>query len=151
MNKATILIEQMGAKVGLSIEDGADEMTQNMFNNLLWLCSNEQDNVTQTRIVPTDKLVSVIKAYRAVNTKQPRRGLPHQGNWKESPFNFVVVKSDVKITGRSTQVQHIYGVGEYHDFENDPWQSMSPQIAKHFDNREVLEKKSLTSLKSLMA
>lgn len=127
--KVQIKIESLGTHVRLSIPQTADEVTENQFRNLAWVCSDYEKEENFTSFITTRKtLASAVKAFRSYN-----RFKTHNKN-QNSPFEFINISQFNSNT--PDNVIKLYAVGEYQDHK-DVWAGYKPRIEKHFDKQDV--------------
>lgn len=130
-----ILIESFGPSiVRLTMKHGQNGIGHTLFANLAWVCTErgreeEQEFFSTTR----EKLAGAIKSFRVANICQPRRGLTHSGQWKQSPFRFHVINQHIN---NGTAVAHEYGVGEYQDAP-EVWGGYKSRAEKLFDKPTI--------------
>lgn len=82
--KTKIEIESFGEHVKLVFAGG----NLIAFQNLLWVCGGNPDNEATSGSVTRENLAGAVKAFRAINPFQARRG---RGLWRNSPFEFKIV------------------------------------------------------------
>jgi hypothetical protein len=132
MNKTTVLIESLGERVRLTIQDASDEVSRIMFANLRWLCTKRETDILDEIkdydqfTTEREQLAKAIKAYRSVNQQQGRRG---KQLWKSSPFLFKAVSQQ----NGQTKGLPTYKQGENQDF-SDLWAGFESRLTKLFDN-----------------
>lgn len=137
MNICNILLETFGAsRVRLTIESGQDATANNLFSNLVWVCSEVgRAYDIESFTVTTETLIKAIQSFRASNIVQGRRG---KGKWKQSPFRFTRVnqRNDTRqLDGEGLQI----GCHQDNLEDWDGWKV--PRIEKSFDKPENFEPK----------
>lgn len=91
-HKVKVIIESFGDYARLSLEAGQNGVAHTSFLNLAWGCEVETSHIETNEVecfmAPKEAVAKMIRAFRAANTQQPRRG---KGSWKQSPFIFQYV------------------------------------------------------------
>lgn len=90
-DKVKVIVESFGSHVRLTLAEGQNGTAHTMLKNLAWTCGYHAWRITddmESFSTQFDDFAHAVKAFRAANVKQDRRG---KGFWKQSPFVFKFV------------------------------------------------------------
>lgn len=125
--KVAVMLESFGARCRLSLSPGQSGIAANMFANLLWILGASGGE--ETFIASREKLAAAIKAFRASNVMQGRRG---KGLWKQSPFSFSLV-------AQRNDIRDITGSGNYDVGNTDCQNATDSEFAGYKSRLEPVE------------